>query len=228
MATASNDSRDGDSEAEPMDVEDDAVYAKRHGDNMEVSGPDKEESEQMANADWEQLGETTKSKENREKFVRDTAKTYEKARRSDYVRECRTGVQQRRREWKKAKKRGTTGRYPKPHRTGRRKGRGRGQDRRKRGGWRMAYGGTPSPQERTRRADCGNARHGERQNASVCAADSGWRIGNNEGARTFSIRSARTFPSCRRQQRRRWRSSSAEVGKDACGRMDTGATATMG
>ena len=80
MATASNDSRDGDSEAEPMDVEDDAVYAKRHGDNMEVSGPDKEESEQMANADWEQLGETTKSKENREKFVRDTAKTYEKAR----------------------------------------------------------------------------------------------------------------------------------------------------
>jgi hypothetical protein len=60
---------------------------------MEISGSDKIESEKMANDDWDQLGETSKGNSNREKFVRDTAKIYEKARRSDYVRECRTGVQ---------------------------------------------------------------------------------------------------------------------------------------
>ena len=105
MDTANNGSSDDESEAEPMDVEDDAVYAKRQDDDMEASGPDKGEPEKMANADWGQLGETTKSKENRENFVRDTAETkkYEKAKRSDFVRECRTGVQQRKREWKKAK-----------------------------------------------------------------------------------------------------------------------------
>ena len=70
-----------------MDVEDDAVYAKRYDDDMEISGSDKIESEKMANDDWDQLGETSKGKSNREKFVRDdTAKTYEKAKRSDYVR----------------------------------------------------------------------------------------------------------------------------------------------
>jgi hypothetical protein len=92
----------GESEPEPMDVEDDAVYAKRCDGDMEISGTDKIESEKMANDDWDQLGETSKGKSNREKFVRDTAKTYEKAKRSDYVRECRTGVQHRKREWKKS------------------------------------------------------------------------------------------------------------------------------
>jgi hypothetical protein len=40
----------------------------------------------MANADWEQLVESAKSKKICENFVRDTAKTHEKAKRSDYVR----------------------------------------------------------------------------------------------------------------------------------------------
>ena len=35
--------------------------------------------------------------------MRDSAKTYMQVKRSEYVRECRTGVQQRRREWKKTK-----------------------------------------------------------------------------------------------------------------------------
>jgi hypothetical protein len=93
-----NDSSDNESEAEPMDVEDDEVYANRYEADMDVSGPVKEESERMAEADWEQLGETTKAKTNRQEFVRDSAKTYMKAKRSVNVRECRTGVQQRRRE----------------------------------------------------------------------------------------------------------------------------------
>ena len=97
MAIEAGDSG-GESEAEPMDVEDDAVYAKRCDGDMEISGSDKIESEKMANDDWDQLGEAPKGKSNREKFVRDTAKTYEKAKRSDYVGECRTGVQQRKRE----------------------------------------------------------------------------------------------------------------------------------
>jgi hypothetical protein len=51
---SANDGPSGDeSEAEPMDVEDDAVYAKRHDEDMETNGPDKGESEKMANADWE-------------------------------------------------------------------------------------------------------------------------------------------------------------------------------
>jgi hypothetical protein len=45
------------------------------------------------------LGESSKAKSNREKFVRGASKTYEKAKRSDYVKECRTGVQQKKREW---------------------------------------------------------------------------------------------------------------------------------
>ena len=98
MSTANNDMSEGEEVAEPMDVEEDTVYAKRYDDDMEISGPDKTESEKMANDDWDQLGETSKGKSNRENFVRDTAKTYEKAKRSDYVRECRTGVQQRKRE----------------------------------------------------------------------------------------------------------------------------------
>jgi hypothetical protein len=91
-----------DTEPEPTDVEDDAVYAQRHDDDMEVSGPDKTESEKMANGDWNQLGETYKAKSNQEKFVRDATTTYQKAKRFGYVKECRTGVQQRKREWKKA------------------------------------------------------------------------------------------------------------------------------
>jgi hypothetical protein len=55
-------------------LQDDAVYAKRHDDDMEISGSDTIESEKMANDDWDQLGETSKGKSNREKFVRDTAK----------------------------------------------------------------------------------------------------------------------------------------------------------
>ena len=53
---------------------------------MEISGSDKiGSSEKMANDDWDQLGETSKGKSNREKFVRDTTKTYEKAKRPDYT-----------------------------------------------------------------------------------------------------------------------------------------------
>ena len=84
MATGVEDSS-GESEAEPTDVEDDAVYAKRYDDDMEISGSDKIESGKMANDDWDQLGETSKGKSNREKFVRDTTKTYEKAKRPDYT-----------------------------------------------------------------------------------------------------------------------------------------------
>jgi hypothetical protein len=92
------------SEPEPMDVEDDAVYAQQYDADMDVSGPDKEESEKLANEDWKQLSETSKASSNQETFVREATKTYQKAKRSDYVKECRTGVQQRRREWRKAQK----------------------------------------------------------------------------------------------------------------------------
>jgi hypothetical protein len=75
----------GETEPEPMDVEDDSVYAKRRDEDMDISGADKIASEKMANDDWDQLGETSKGKSNREKFVRDTTKTYEKAKRPDYT-----------------------------------------------------------------------------------------------------------------------------------------------
>ena len=76
--------------AEPMDVEDDAVYAKRYDEDMQVCGPDKTVAETMAQEDWKQLGATQKSKSNHEKFVRGATKTYQRAKRSDYVKECRT------------------------------------------------------------------------------------------------------------------------------------------
>jgi hypothetical protein len=85
MDTANNGTSDEESEAEPMDVEDDAVYAKRHDDDMEISGPDKVQSKKMANAGWEHLGGPSKAKGSRENFVRDTTETYEKAKRLDYV-----------------------------------------------------------------------------------------------------------------------------------------------
>jgi hypothetical protein len=44
MNTATNDSSDDEEEAEPMDVEDDTVYAERHGDDMEASDRDKKGS----------------------------------------------------------------------------------------------------------------------------------------------------------------------------------------
>jgi hypothetical protein len=94
MDTATNGLSDDELEAEPMDVEDNAVYAKRHDDDMEVSGLDKGGSDKMANDDWNQLGETYKAKSNKKKFVRGASKTYQKAKRSDlvpdYVKECRT------------------------------------------------------------------------------------------------------------------------------------------
>ena len=105
MSTATNDTSEDEEAAEPMDVEEDTVYAKRHDDDMEISGPDKTESEKMANDDWNQLGEAHKARSNQEKIVRDATKTYQKAKRSDYVKECRTGVQQRKRDWKKAEQR---------------------------------------------------------------------------------------------------------------------------
>ena len=85
-------------EAEPMDVEEDDVYAKRHDEDVQTSGPDKTESEKTANDDWNQLGESFKAKSNKETFVRGASKTYQKAKRSDYVKECRTEVQQKKRE----------------------------------------------------------------------------------------------------------------------------------
>jgi hypothetical protein len=105
MSTANTDMSEDEEVAEPMDVEEDTVYAKRYDDNMEISGPDKTESETMAKEDWNQLGGTQKAKSNQEKYVRDATKTYQKAMRSDYVKECRTGVQQRKRDWKKAEQR---------------------------------------------------------------------------------------------------------------------------
>jgi hypothetical protein len=156
MDTANNGSSDDESEAEPMDVEDDAVYAKRHDDDMEASGPDKGEPEKMANADWGQLGETTKSKENRENFVRDTAETkkYEKAKRSDFVRECRTGVQQRKREWKKAKQKRENRKMPQTP-PPREQEEGVPRSRLTQVWWlenEILAGGAPSPPESTRRA----------------------------------------------------------------------------
>ena len=88
---------------EPMDVEDDAVYAKRYDADMEICGPDKTVAETMAKEDWKQLGATQKAKSNQEKFVRGATKTYQRAKRSDYVKECRTEILKQKREWKKAK-----------------------------------------------------------------------------------------------------------------------------
>ena len=121
-----------------MDVEDDAVYAKRYDDDMEISGSDKIESEKMANDDWDQLGETSKGKSNRENFVRDTAKTYEKAKRSDYVRESAAPVfSTGNASGKSRSKRGRTGRSPRPHRLWRRRSRGQDWAECKCGGWGM-------------------------------------------------------------------------------------------
>ena len=88
---------------EPMEVEEDSVYAKRYDEDMQVCGPDKEVAEAMAKQDWKQLGATQKGKSNQEKFERDATKTYQRAKRSDYVKACRTEIMQKRREWKKAK-----------------------------------------------------------------------------------------------------------------------------
>ena len=65
--------------AEPMEDEDDAVYAKRYDEDMQVCGPDKTVAEAMAKQDWKQLGATQKGKSNQEKFERDATKTYQRA-----------------------------------------------------------------------------------------------------------------------------------------------------
>ena len=77
---------DEDAESEPMEVciEDDAVYAQQYDADMEVSGPDKAESEKLATEDWKQQGETFKASANEETFVREATKTYYNAKRSDY------------------------------------------------------------------------------------------------------------------------------------------------
>jgi hypothetical protein len=74
---------------------------------MDISGTDKTEAETMAKEDWSQLGGTQKAKSNQEKYVRDATKTYayQRAKRSDYVKECRIEMQKRKRDWKKAKQR---------------------------------------------------------------------------------------------------------------------------
>ena len=41
---------DEEAEAEPMEVEDDAVYAQKYEDDMQISGPDKVESAKLATA----------------------------------------------------------------------------------------------------------------------------------------------------------------------------------
>ena len=51
---------------------------------MEISGPNKVESEKLANEDWRQLGETSKASSNEDTFVREATKTYYNAKRSDY------------------------------------------------------------------------------------------------------------------------------------------------
>jgi hypothetical protein len=107
MDTAPNDSHDGDSEAEPMDVEDDAVYAKRYDDDMEVSGPVFRTKKSRSR--WRTpTGNSWERQQTLRRIEKISCGTrlkhmYEKAKRSDYVRKCRTGVQHRRREWKKAK-----------------------------------------------------------------------------------------------------------------------------
>jgi hypothetical protein len=80
---------DEEAEPEPMEVEDDEVYAQKYGADMHISGPDKAESEKLANEDWRQLGETSKASSNEDTFVREATKTYYNAKRSDYVKECR-------------------------------------------------------------------------------------------------------------------------------------------
>jgi hypothetical protein len=62
---------DEEAKAEPMEVEDDAVYAQQHGADMGISGPDKEESEKLATEDWKQQGETLKASANQETSVRE-------------------------------------------------------------------------------------------------------------------------------------------------------------
>ena len=52
---------------------------------MDISGPDKAESEKLATEDWKQLGGTFKASSNRETFVREATKTYHNAKRSDYM-----------------------------------------------------------------------------------------------------------------------------------------------
>jgi hypothetical protein len=75
---------DEEAEAEPMEVEDDAVYARKYGADMGICGPDKEEPEKLATEDWKQQGETSKASANEETFVREATKTYYNAKRSDY------------------------------------------------------------------------------------------------------------------------------------------------
>jgi hypothetical protein len=51
-------------EPEPMEVEDDEVYAQKYDADMDISGPDNAESEKLANEDWKQLGEAFKASSN--------------------------------------------------------------------------------------------------------------------------------------------------------------------
>jgi hypothetical protein len=53
MSTENTDMSEDDEATEPIDVEEDAVYAKRH-------------DEDMAKGDWNQLGKTQKAKSNQE------------------------------------------------------------------------------------------------------------------------------------------------------------------
>jgi hypothetical protein len=60
-----------------------------------------EEPERVAGADWYQLGEGAKWQRGRDSFVEETAKTYMKARTSNYVQACRVDAQDQKWEWKK-------------------------------------------------------------------------------------------------------------------------------
>jgi hypothetical protein len=66
---------DGETEAEPMEVEDDSVYAQRYEDNMDLSGPDKMESAKLATEDWKQQGESFKASADEESFLREATQT---------------------------------------------------------------------------------------------------------------------------------------------------------
>ena len=66
------------------------MHAQKYEDDMQISGPDKVESAKLATEDWKQLGETFKASADEASFVRDATKTYYNAKRSDYVKECRT------------------------------------------------------------------------------------------------------------------------------------------
>jgi hypothetical protein len=98
-------SEDEEAGAESMAVEGGKHHANQYNEDAEALGPAMEESEKMAEADWEQLGKATKKKKTRETLVSESKRTCMQAKLWDYVRACRTDAQEREREYNKRLKR---------------------------------------------------------------------------------------------------------------------------